>query len=725
MCDLLLDSRVPGRLWPEAAATTVCLINYQITPVLRHTCPYYALYSHHPDYSRLRIFGCLCFVLLPKRELTKLSSKTARYVFLGYSDVHKGYLCFDPVLQRMLMAATVVFFDHLMYFSHGYTSDTYPFSDQPLPVFDHIDGDIPTLPPDDPHTPPLHQDLPPNDPPSPVTASSSSRTDSTSRSSPSTASSHSSSSAASSHESSPSPSPEAPPPCRSNRTTQGIPPLHFQDYFAYDVESLIVPTRYKQAKGDPKWEQAMKRELAALHENNTWILVTRPPPSTSVVGCRWVYTIKMNPDGTVDRYKARLVAQGFTQELGVDYNEIFAPVVKMSTVRTLLAVAAQQNWPLFQMNAKNAFLHGDLDEDIYMELPPGYTLGAPGQVCKLQQSLYGLKQAPRAWFEKFQSSITGLRFLQSLNDPSLFTRTTSSGIVALLLYVDDMIITETDLVGIQRLKDGLHASFSLKDLCDLSYFLDLEVQRSSRAILLSQRKYLTDLLAEHHFAGCKPVSTPMEPNLSLGRDSGAQPVDDSSYHSIVGVSFTYPPLVLTYLTPFSWLVSSCPLFVLITLPQFIVFFATFMELVMLVCFFLHLVLLVYVHTLIPILLAVWILVALLLVGVSSMGVPLFLGGVRSKRRSLSHLLRPSTGPCMRLPLSSCGYVASCSILVWCVHFPWIFLLTIPVLSALLLILSCTIVLNILRSTCITFGVWFAMARSHYITFALRNKLLIC
>ncbi|CAL1403572.1 unnamed protein product [Linum trigynum] len=169
-----------------------------------------------------------------------------------------------------------------------------------------------------------------------------------------------------------------------------------------------------------------------------------------------------------------------------------------------------------------------------MERPPGYTVGREDQVCLLHKSLYGLKQAPRVWFEKFQSTIIDLGFQQSLNDPSLFTKVSLTSIVVLLLYVDDMVITGSDPTGIDQLKDGLKQAFSIKDLGNLSYFLGLEVSRNDQGILLSQKKYISDLLGEHNFDNCHSVKTPMELNLKLQKDSGERLKDGSQYHSIVG-----------------------------------------------------------------------------------------------------------------------------------------------------------------------------------------------
>ncbi|CAL1352482.1 unnamed protein product [Linum trigynum] len=487
---LLLASHVPTSFWPEAVSTAVRLINYQITPVLDQNSPFHRLFSKPPPYSRLRIFGCLCFVLLPRSERTKLTSKTARCAFLGYSDVYKGYLCYDPILKRLRIACNVVFVENVMFYSPSESSPPLFDESLSLPSFSDDDDD------DD-----IDVDPTPEAPSPPVTPSSS------------------------------------PPPLRrSNRSTLGQPPIRHQDYVSYSAEAIPIPTRFSQAQGDPNWDGAMNAEFAALDANKTWSIVPRPPPPTPVIGSRWVYTLKFLPDGTLERYRARVVAQGYSQEYGIDFEETFAPVAKMVSVRSLLAVASIRQWPLYQLDVKNAFLHGDLKETVYMEIPPGYPHGnRANQVCLLHRSLYGLKQAPRAWFEKFQSTILSLGFQQSLNDPSLFTRRSSRGLVVLLLYVDDMIVSGDDAEGISALTKGLHESFSLKELGSLSYFLGLEVHRSSKGILLSQQKYIDDLLDSSRFSDCTPVSTPMELHLKLGRETGTLLSDGGKfYRSIVG-----------------------------------------------------------------------------------------------------------------------------------------------------------------------------------------------
>jgi hypothetical protein len=179
------------------------------------------------------------------------------------------------------------------------------------------------------------------------------------------------------------------------------------------------PLSFSQAVQDPQWREAMQQEIQALHANKTWSLVPLPAHKRPI-GCKWVYKIKYHPDGTIDRYKARLVAKGFSQIEGIDYRETFAPVAKLTTVRVLLSLAAMQNWHLHQLDVNNAFLNGDLYEDVYMRLPPGFGRKGETRVCKLHKSLYGLKQASRQWFLKLSSALKSVGFKQSWSDYSLF-----------------------------------------------------------------------------------------------------------------------------------------------------------------------------------------------------------------------------------------------------------------------------------------------------------------
>ncbi|KAL0296156.1 UNVERIFIED_CONTAM: putative mitochondrial protein [Sesamum radiatum] len=206
----------------------------------------------------------------------------------------------------------------------------------------------------------------------------------------------------------------------------------------------------------------MCQELLALENKETWAVVDLPP-GKKPIGSKWVFKTKLNPNGSVEWYKARLVSKGYIQVEGVDYFDIFSPVAKSVTVRILLAVASASNWVLRQIDINNAFLHGYLNEDIYMTPPDGYSVRV-GKVCKLKRSLYGLKQASRQWNQELTSKLLQFGFLQSTHDHCLFVKNTVAGLLVLLTYVDDLLIASPSESLITEVKTFLHDAFSIKDL---------------------------------------------------------------------------------------------------------------------------------------------------------------------------------------------------------------------------------------------------------------------
>jgi hypothetical protein len=272
-----------------------------------------------------------------------------------------------------------------------------------------------------------------------------------------------------------------------------------------------------------------------------------PSPSQNLVGCRWVYKIKRATDGSVSRYKARLVAKGFHQQAGVDYAETFSPVVKPPTVRIILSLAAQNRWQLRQLDVSNAFLHGYLQETVYMAQPTGFIDAVqPSHVCHLHKSLYGLKQAPRAWFERFTSHLLTLGFTASVADASLFVLKQDSVIVYLLLYVDDIIITGSDSTVVSNIISQLSTTFEVKDLGPLRYFLGLQIDYKKAGFFVHQSKYITDLLMKFKMSDCKPTSTPIATAPVLSTSASDSLADPTPYRSLVGAlqyaTFTRPDI---------------------------------------------------------------------------------------------------------------------------------------------------------------------------------------
>ena len=303
--------------------------------------------------------------------------------------------------------------------------------------------------------------------------------------------------------------------------------------FIANVTSITEPKSFKEAMQDASWRKSMNDEIRALEDNGTWTMELLPPGKRAL-GSQWVYRNKFDSAGNLDRQKSRLVVLGNHQKEGIDYTETFAPVAKMVTVRAFLAIAAAKNWELHQMDVHNAFLHGDLEEEVYMKLPPGFTSSQPNMVCRLRKSLYGLKQAPRCWFAKLVSALKGYGFLQSYSDYSLFTFTKGSVQINVLVYVDDLIVAGNDSSALKAFKAYLCACFKMKDLGPLKYFLGIEVARSASGIFLCQRKYTLDIISEAGLLGSKPVGFPIEQNHHLGLATGSLLDDPEPYRRLAG-----------------------------------------------------------------------------------------------------------------------------------------------------------------------------------------------
>jgi len=247
-----------------------------------------------------------------------------------------------------------------------------------------------------------------------------------------------------------------------------------------------IPNTVHAALKDPNWRAAMQAEFDALQANQTWELVPRPA-GAHVVSGKWIFRVKYNDDGSLDRYKARWVVRGFTQRAGVDYDETYCPVVKSATIRVVLTLAASRGWPVHQLDVNNAFLHGVLDETIYARQPAGFVdKSCSNKVCKLNKSLYKLKQAPRAWYTRFAGFLGELGFRPTRSDSSLFVLRRGDECAYILLYVDDIVLTASSSTLLQRVINNINAEFKLKDMGSLHYFLGIQVQRSPSGFFLHQ-----------------------------------------------------------------------------------------------------------------------------------------------------------------------------------------------------------------------------------------------
>ncbi|RVW96479.1 Retrovirus-related Pol polyprotein from transposon TNT 1-94 [Vitis vinifera] len=502
---LMFSSNVPNYFWGEAILTATYLINPS---------------SDLP----LKVFGCTAFVHVYPQNRSKFAPRANKCIFLGYSPTQKGYKCYSPTNKRFYTTMDVSFFEHVFFYPKSHVQgesmnehqvwesllEAVPFSHSESPnpsQFAPTELSTPmpsSVQPAQPQI--LHQEEEKTGIRARITATCGQYIDSISslpeenigedragevlipsiddstlpialRKGVRRCTDH---------------------PIGNYVTYEGLSPSYRA--FATSLDDTQVPNTIQEAFKISEWKKAVQDEIDALEKNGTWT-ITDLPVGKRPVGCKWIFTIKYKADGSVERFKARLVARGFTQSYGIDYQETFAPVAKLNTIRILLSLAVNQDWCLQQLDIKNAFLNGDLEEEVYMEIPPG-----------------------------FEESMA-----KNQADHTLFVKKSHAGKMAILIvYVDDIILSGNDMEELQNLKKYLSEEFEVKDLGNLKYFLGMEVARSRKGIVVSQRKYILDLLKETGMLGCKPIDTPMDSQKKLGIEKESTPVDRGRYQRLVG-----------------------------------------------------------------------------------------------------------------------------------------------------------------------------------------------
>ena len=492
---LRFQSQISSCFWGDCILTAVYLINRFPSRSLGNKSPYELLFNSPPSYNHLKCFGCLCFIYTLPHNRDKFAPRARKCVFLGYPHGIKGYKVLDLTSNSIHISRNIIFYEHIFHYALSSQPSNSYLDDM---IFPHCTSDcsshsidiasLSSLPTSDPH---LFVD--PNSTPAVDTTSTSTVdidvflvADSVALPTPiplaATTDILPSSISQSNHFSlpidliidvSPSSLPTTPFPTLRRSSRSYKPPSYLFDYscksvstkpssgMAYDLlayldyshlgptfHSFVIavnsspsePASFHQEILYPEWKAAMDKEIEALEVNNTWTLVPLPL-GKCLIGCKWVYRVKYLLDGSIERYKARLVAKGFTQKFGLDYSETFSLVTKSISVRIVLSLVVVKGWFIHQFDVNNAFLHGDLVEDVYMCLPLGFHSKGENIVCKLNNSLYGLKQASRQWFDKFSKTILQMGFVQSKSDYSLFTHSQGFSFTVLLVYVDDILLT--------------------------------------------------------------------------------------------------------------------------------------------------------------------------------------------------------------------------------------------------------------------------------------------
>jgi hypothetical protein len=288
-----------------------------------------------------------------------------------------------------------------------------------------------------------------------------------------------------------------------------------------------------EATSEQVWQDAMTEEYQSILKNDVWDIVPRPK-GKSVVTSKWIYKIKHAVDGSIEKYKARFVARGFSQVKGVDYDETFAPVARHTSIRSIIALVASMGWKLHQMDVKTVFLNGEIEDEVYIEKPEGFVIhNKKSHVCRLKKALYGLKQAPCAWYEKMDGFLMSLGFSKSVVDPNLYYHIVGNECLILVLYVDDLFLTGSERL-IAESKQALTTKFEMKDLGMMHYFLGLEVWQRTDEIFLSQGKYTVEILKKFGMTECKSMPAPMVMDLKKMNDVDSSEIDPHLYQQLIG-----------------------------------------------------------------------------------------------------------------------------------------------------------------------------------------------
>lgn len=454
---MLISSKLPKSLWAEAVNCAVYILNKTHSNGESEKIPEQIMFGKKPAYNHLKSFGDKCFILdTDQREKWDPKSKPA--VLVGYSEDVDGYRVYIPTTSQIKRSKNVVFPSNDESNNNLSQQDEIWVDDDGMDMSDTDDKEVEVPTPI--KTP--HKDVPHG------------------------------------HH-------------LRDRSKVKKPVL----YTAMAESLLTEPQSYKEAMASSeasKWQVAMDKEMNSLYKQEVWELVPLPK-GAKAISTRWVFRVKLDEHGNVDKYKARLVVKGFSQREGIDFNQTFSPVVRYDTLRIIISLAAAYNLELKQIDVASAFLYGNLDEEIFAKQPDGYQDGST-QVCHLKKSLYGLRQSPRCWHKKLHTVLNSFGLQQSKADNCLYFSNQKGCRLLLCIYVDDGLIAAEQKETLNALIDALENEFEITKK-ELSYFLSIHIKKlESGSIAINQSKYIGAILERFGMQDAKSVSTPMENNQS-------------------------------------------------------------------------------------------------------------------------------------------------------------------------------------------------------------------
>ena len=513
---MLNEHHLPKYFWAEAVNTACFVTNRVVVRKSLNKTPYELWKGRKPNISFFKVFGCKCFVLNTKDNLGKFDSKSDIGIFLGYSSSSKAYRVYN---KRTLVVEESM---HVNFDESNNSSSSKNVLEKrdddeedillrkqmnELQVSDSIGNlqvedsvqqedinEILQLEQGD-----VSQSLPRE-----------TRYAKVMKSHPSDLII------------------EGP----SDKIVTRHTLRNYCNHIAFI--SQIEPKSFLEAEKDDHWIMAMQDELNQFERNKVWHLVPRPSHQ-SVIGTKWVFRNKLDESGLVVRNKARLVAQGYNQEEGIDYDETFAPVARLEAIRILLAFACHKNFTLYQMDVKSAFLNGYIMEEVYVEQPPGFeNCDLPNHVYKLTKALYGLKQAPRAWYDRLSSFLLENGFVMGKVDTTLFIKHKHHDILVVQIYVDDIIFGATNSSLCEEFSKCMSSEFEMSMMGELKFFLGLQIDQRKEGVLINQAKYIKELLKKFGMESSKNHSTPMSSTLKLDKNEEGKPVDIKRYRGMIG-----------------------------------------------------------------------------------------------------------------------------------------------------------------------------------------------
>lgn len=489
---MLIEARLPNKYWGEAVSTANYIQNRLTTRVTNIT-PFEVWNKRKPDLKHIQVFGTKVFAHIPKTNRRKLDIKAKELTFVGYAENIKAYRLLDTVTDNIVISRDVIFLNNEQTVEINFKEEK--TSNQDLD--DKINEDI-EIKIDQEYDEECTFD----------NADSEKENDQNNQLR------------------------------RSKRESKGLPPQRYGHTANIAVSNIEEPDTFESAiSGSMKssWVKAMNNEMKSLMDANTWTLVDLPNDKKAIK-CKWVYKIKVDAEGNIAKYKARLVACGYAQEYGVDYYEIFAPVARQTTFKTLLAVASSRNLIIKHFDVKNAFLNGKINEIIYMEQPKGFVDNdKKGMVCKLNNNIYGLKQAARIWNQKLDKILKDAGFKQSKIDLCLYTKINKDCTTYITIYVDDILIASDKETQIYEIATKLKKNFELTDLGCLNYYLGIKVERDRNGIYyISQAAYIDKVINIFKMTDAKPSKIPLDTGYYKIKEKGEKFNNCKLYQRLIG-----------------------------------------------------------------------------------------------------------------------------------------------------------------------------------------------